>query len=318
MGTATSAKWLRQAILGIGAKVHGGVRLPWFMRPPQISLFLLLLMPLAGCLGEFESCTDTPELQLLRPSFPGHELSDSTVPWQSVMLSLEEPASVSVASSWALQPSTLVVETPRISPDGEYPRFSMMNLSNFDVAPRAELDWRHEGCETREGKFTWELTTPRTGVRAGAGQGVHVYTAGFWANGTMFYTNIEAMNDSPWPRAGWYDWEGGDALPVYVYDESSAERSLIWGANTNQFDPSAPPAGTPWNYFVTIAGFNEGLKGVSTQTTRVVHMAAEDAYTRAGNEDHPLYGDDLVFLIFVDAVVDVPCPPEFSSTCEMR
>jgi FKBP-type peptidyl-prolyl cis-trans isomerase 2 len=60
-------------------------------------------------------------------------------------------------------------------------------------------------------------------------------------------------------------------------------------------------------YFTTITGFNEALKGLSTRTSRVVHVAAEDAYTLPGNEGHPLYGDDIVFLIQVEAVDDLPC-----------
>jgi hypothetical protein len=40
----------------------------------------------------------------------------------------------------------------------------------------------------------------------------------------------------------------------------------------------------------------------------VTRIAPEDAYTQPGREDHPLYGDAIVFLIELADVVDAPCP----------
>jgi hypothetical protein len=139
---------------------------------------------------------------------------------------------------------------------------------------------------------------------AEAGKGTHVLTAGFWPNGTLFYTNIAHLHQSAWPRAGWYAWEGSDPLPVYGSDR--AEQPAWW---------KDPQAGTPaegtvpgLGYFTTIPGFNEALQGLSTGGTTVAVVPPDMAYTRAGYEDHPLYGDTLVFVIRALDVVDLPCP----------
>jgi hypothetical protein len=136
----------------------------------------------------------------------------------------------------------------------------------------------------------------------------------------MFYTNLQSYDGSPWPRAAWYAWEGADPLPVYVYDQDRSEQPPEWkGVGQNVGSPGTPadPAAQGAaglvdsslgiGYFTTIKGFNEALKGLTTTTTKVVVIPPEDAYTRDGNEEHPLYGETLVFLIHVDEVHDQPC-----------
>lgn len=150
------------------------------------------------------------------------------------------------------------------------------------------------------------------GEDASAGQGVHVHTAGFWPNGTLFYTNIDRIHGSDWRRAGWYAWGGGDALDVYVYEDEPSDRPAYWDVS-----PELPVAGetTLWSYGPTIPGFNEALKGLSTTAHRVVKIPADQAYTRDGYEDHPLYGDDLIFSIRIADVVDRPCRTAVADTC---
>lgn len=176
----------------------------------------------------------------------------------------------------------------------------------------AHVRWTDGEACGRRGDGTWHLQAPAEGEVASPGQGVHVYTAGFWPNGTLFYTNIEEVHASEWPRASWYSWEGGEPLPVYVYDEDPDERPAHWSVSA-----SAPIAGTvtAWNYHVTIPGFNEGLKDLSTTTTRVVDLAPEEAYTRDGYEDHPLYGDTLIFSTYITDVVDRPCYTSAGNLC---
>lgn len=159
---------------------------------------------------------------------------------------------------------------------------------------------------------SFNLQAPREGALAEAGKGALVYTAGFWENGTLFYTNMRELDeatgqrdDSAWPRAGWYQPGGDRPLQVYVYDQERSEMPPHWGSGS-----AIPLDGdqVPGSYGTTIPGFNEALKGLSTSNVVAVRVPAGQAYTRPGNEAHPLYGDDLVFLIRLIAVADQPCP----------
>jgi hypothetical protein len=154
------------------------------------------------------------------------------------------------------------------------------------------------------------------GERVVRGRGVHVLTAGFLENGSLFYTNMESVEQNNlMPRVDWYEWSGGDPLPVYVYDQDRSEQPPHWKAPSRLAPPNP---GTPVlqaaegeagvGYFTTIKGFNEALKTMSTTTQRVVRIAPEEAYTLPGYEEHPLYGEALVFVIDVLDVVDAPCP----------
>lgn len=160
-------------------------------------------------------------------------------------------------------------------------------------------------CVTQLSGQLHGLANPMPGAVAEPGKGVHVYTAGFWENGTIFYTNIAQLDRmQDWPRAGWYSFESGDALPVYVYDESSDEQPPYW----DPFADTDLASQAPYQYFPTIPGFNNALNGLSENTIRVTWMPPEQAYTREGNEDHPLYGDAILFWINIQRVVDYPCP----------
>lgn len=138
------------------------------------------------------------------------------------------------------------------------------------------------------------VARPEESPRGAAGKGVHVRTAGFWENGTSFYTNhggVHARDDIPKGYLGEYG--GDEPLKVYVYEEETSEM---------------PRRYQEAGYAVTIRGFNEALKGIPQGGARVAQLAPEDAYTAPGREDHPLYGDALVFWIEAVEVVDLPCP----------
>jgi hypothetical protein len=140
--------------------------------------------------------------------------------------------------------------------------------------------------------FTFEKRA--AGETARPGVGVLVHTAGFWLNGTLFYTNMDRVhNDTRIPHAGWYEYEGGDPLSVYIYNESRAER---------------PERYNETGFGVTIPGFNEALKEAFVGASRVARLTPEQAYTHDGNEEHLLYGDELVFYIEITDVVTVDCP----------
>ncbi len=160
----------------------------------------------------------------------------------------------------------------------------------------------------RSGGVTWNSMAPEAGSIAEAGMGARVWYAGFWENGTMFDTNLADLDASSWPRAAWYDATVGEPLPVYIYDQDRTERPLIWAPGTSgtAAGPATGNAAPLWSYYTTIRGFNDGLKGLSTTTTRVVWMAAEDAY--GGRTDVPAGLDaPLIFLVKLAAVEEQPC-----------
>jgi hypothetical protein len=268
---------------------------------------------LAGCVGlDDVQCRDGEadhEAMLHTPWVDGGFLrTDPDQDWDTLVL--QEGGD---AGEPSVHPSSWDVETDRFSAE-EDGNFSLLRVSPGDEGGRLDLHYHLAECEgMHDGTISWELAPPSSGDSAQPGQGVHVYTAGFWENGTLFYTNIEAIDHSDWPRAAWYAWEGKDTLPVYVYDQDRGEQPVVW---------KDPQAGTPLEgtvpglgYFTTIPGFNDALKGLSTNTVRVVRMEPEDAYTRAGNEKSPLYGDALVFYIKVVDVVDLPCPMGLGRLC---
>ncbi|HEX9817208.1 MAG TPA: hypothetical protein VGB18_09530 [Candidatus Thermoplasmatota archaeon] len=132
------------------------------------------------------------------------------------------------------------------------------------------------------------------GEQAQPGVGVQVRTAGFWTNGTLFYTNMQRVHDDPRiEHAGWYAWEGNDPLPVYIYNTTRTERPERYNAS---------------GFVTTIPGFNEALKSIFVGTSFVADLAPEEAYTRPGNEGHDLYGDEIVFYIEITDVVAIDCP----------
>ena len=234
-------------------------------------------------------------------------------------------------ASWGPQPS---VEAPAVTPKEMRWNHSVLAqtegsvLHAFRVWPEAGegdvfTEWAvvrgTEGCPGRTPLALGHLSeVHEDGERADVGKGVHLFYAGFWENGTLFGSNLPEDAFGPdWPRAGWYDADSKELLPVYVYDQDRAERPPYWA---NPFT-GTPAAGSPGDdaagvgYYTTIKGFNEALKGLSTHTSRVVHVAADDAYTRPGNENHPLYGDALVFFIEAFEVVDAPCPQATMFAC---
>jgi hypothetical protein len=266
---------------------------------------------LAGCVSPGKLGCDAEQPPTLRtPMVDGSYLrTDPSQPWDTVVLQAgpgADPVPEAKPSGWS-------ASAERISP-WEDDNFSLLHVTPGSGMGRLDLSYRLDACGgSTTGTLSWDLAAPLPGKTASPGQGVHVYAAGFWENGTLFYTNIKAIDRADWPRAGWYSWEGSDPLPVYVYDRDRGEQPMVW---------KDPQAGTPIDgtvpglgYYTTIPGFNDALKGLSTNTVHVVRLAPEQAYTRAGNEEHPLYGDALVFYIKVVDVVDVPCPLEAARLC---
>lgn len=240
----------------------------------------------------------------------GYLRTDPSGTWDTVLLQTgeaEAPTARAGPAGWS-------VDVERIS-EPSLDNFSLLRVSPGAGQGRLDVAYDHSAAcgGGQRGTISWELAAPREGRAAEPGEGVHAYTAGFLEDGTLFYTNIKAIDQDDWPRTDWYAWEGDDPLPVYVYDGDRSEQPAHW---------KDPQAGTPaegtvpgLGYYTTIPGFNEALKGLSTNTVRVVRLAPEEAYTRPGNEEHKLYGQALVFYIKVDTVVPLPCPTDTAWAC---
>lgn len=233
---------------------------------------------------------------------------DPRQPWDALVRATPDDAVDVTVPPWAPdEPAVAAIET--LGAEGNLSRVRATEpapASEPDGSdhPRVTVRWSDGETCGRRGDANWHLD-PVEGEVASPGQGVHVYTAGFWENGTLFYTNMQSVHDSDWPRGGGYAFESADPLPVYVYDEDPDERPAHWGVSAQ--DPVLGESVTAWEYYPTIPGFNEALKGLSSTTSRVVHMPPEQGYTRPGYEDHPLYGDALIFYLFLTDVVDRPC-----------
>jgi hypothetical protein len=279
-------------------------------RVRALAVLLLATGSLAGCLEVPVDCPVPESLRPMTPVVPApYGATDPAQEWDALVL---RPAA---EADWTVdaQPEGWRARLEQVSPALD--RVRVEPAAATGAPGNVTLRWHvraatDAGCVgERTGYLHWALAAPEAGAKAQAGAGAQVMTAGFWENGTLFYTNIQEVHESAWPRAGWYAWAGSDPLPVYVYDRARGEQPAWWSAGTGG-TPLGPATGnaTLWQYYTTIPGFNEALKGLSTNTARVVRLAPEEAYTRSGNERHPLYGDALVFYVKVVGVDPAPCP----------
>jgi hypothetical protein len=306
-------------------------------------LVLAVLLLASGCIdgGYHDSrpaCPDLKEIATKVPTLPvsfGTYSGSTSEPWYGVFLADVPDGDVLVGESVdpeisnaypdftkVLEPLNASAAVAGETTHGFY-KIGSDNLGGQSRASElnARLEPKDRSCRGPQTKVYDVHATDDAREVAAVGKGVKVYTAGFWDNGTLFYTNIQDLDHSDWPRAGWYSWEGGDALPVYVYGQDRSEEPAYWKSlGANYGSPGTPAdaqaqmvlgnADTTFGlgYFTTIPGFNEALKGLSTSTTVVAVLEPQQGYTRAGNEAHPLYGDRLVFVIHIVDVVDEPCP----------
>lgn len=292
-------------------------------------------------------------LALLLPgcfAFPGQNCP-STAPFTATELPLEASDHRALAAWSTVFRTDVPVDNATLAPSVfldlpeqsvTLPRMLSPQFGRLDAATPGEvaLAWRPEDwplCPMVAAFKTNVEASANTGSPPTAGQGAHVWYAGFWTNGTMFGTNIPTLDHSDWPRAGWYASSAGEPLRVYVYASSRSEEPVYWKSSASAYASNTP--GTPLDqgaesaasafdgaagvgYYTTIKGFNDGLKLANGRAASVIEIAAKDAYTQPGREKHPLYGSDLVFLVIIQDVVPAPCPSpsqtsQLDSPCEI-
>lgn len=159
-----------------------------------------------------------------------------------------------------------------------------------------QVDLAKDGCRrTGVAAASWPLASPEDRDAGAEGKGILVRTGGFWTNGTSFYTNHAGIHEEPGIPKGYLgEYTSDTPLKVYVYADGETRADV-------------PRRYTDAGFALTIAGFNDALKGLPVGTARVAWLAPEEAYTLEGREDHPLYGETLVFWIEAVEVVDLPC-----------
>ena len=154
---------------------------------------------------------------------------------------------------------------------------------------------------------------------ARAGVGAQVYYALWHDNGTLIESNDPVARDRPglaWARLGN---ETPDYRPLKVYvggqrGTPPPEPYNSTGCEGGDPPPCYHPVIPGFDARLRDAGRGQGMVGGETLAGRV---PKEQAYTYAGNEKHPLYGENLNFLIRVLSVdvynvrsCDLPvCPP---------
>ena len=263
---------------------------------------VLLLASLAGCVAE-EAPSDAAagDLAWQRIAYPGSDVvvdgtaygfagiihNQGSSPAAVVLqpFGMDQVALGPVTDSWeATLTGPLDAGSVSVAV-GVGERVLVLGAATHAAAGMVGLDARVfvgvDGVEAAPLRWAWNVTTA-SGTDVGAGDHVQTQTVGFWTNGTSFYTNIPALNADPdfpagYPRADFV----GDPLPVYVYGADRTEQ---------------PPASRDTCHFTTIPGYNALLRTQAEGSTGVRFLAPEEAYTRPGAQDHPLYGDALVFM----------------------
>lgn len=134
-----------------------------------------------------------------------------------------------------------------------------------------------------------------------AGIGTQVTYVLWYDNGTLVETNEKAVADQPglvWNRL---DNSTPDYTPLKIY--VGGKRGTPPPEPYNSTGCDTPPC-----YHPVIPGFDRRLQnsgdgtGMVAGETLVVRVNASDAYTYPGNEKHPLYGQDLNFMIHIVSV----------------
>lgn len=281
-----------------------------------------LLLPLAGCLSDWEPCTSLSADLVAEPMGPSGlewNYNESRLPAAFRLLyrvtnegSRDVELSVATGGAagkpiWPNPGGADIALKANETVLGIYQVHTGDRSGSGPFSIEFMVHARDRGCTVTKWARTIHVDVGRPGEKARPGVGALVHTAGFWENGTLFYTNMDRFhNDTTIPRGGWYEFTNGDPLRVYLYNRSRDERPPRYNASNNGVKP---PGGQPSHVWSpTIEGFNAALKTMQTTGSWIVRIPPHQAYTQPGRERHPLYGDALVFYMEIRNVVVVPCP----------
>ena len=176
------------------------------------------------------------------------------------------------------------------------------------VTPASDAAYAPQAIGVRVGDTRAEVMVNvrdlgREPIRAGIG--AQVFYVLFATNGTLLSTNDPALRERPGI--------GNATLDDPNATESDVPLKVYVGGRRGE-DPPEPYNST--GYRPVIAGFDARLRdagdgrGMVAGDTLAVRVPKEQAYTLPGNEEHPLYGMDLSFLVrvvTVDELTPRPC-----------
>ncbi len=253
-------------------------------RLPLLLLATLLSATAAGCLGGEVPVTATPYLEL-HTAAPGSTTQFALFVNNTGTFREDLPVEVTDApADWSVE-----AEHDPLKVRGDSGTTVLVNVS----VPEDAVHGFHElRVSLGEASAKLHVNVREAGDReAEPGLGVHVRSVGFWDNGTVFWTNMQEVDQREDLPLG-YLGPPGNMTPLKVY--VGGERGE---------DP--PERYAERGYVPVIRGFDERLHGMRAGDILAVRIAPEDAYTYDGNEDHALYGDALNFVIEVTKVVEI-------------
>lgn len=265
--------------------------------PVRAALVLIVLVLLAGCV-ERSSPIDVHAFYPINDAEPGRatEFAFHLVSTSSFKQTL--PVRFETPEGWRAESETSDVEirgkdasslVVRITPDANatYEPHEVRVLVG-DTAGRVIVNVRDLGS-----------------VPLRSGLGAQLYYVLWWDNGTLASTNDPSLRNRTEVGAAVLDEESPTDVPLKVY--VGGERGT---------PPPEPYNGT--GYHAVIPGFDARLRdagdgsGMVAGETLAVRIQKEDAYTVEGNEDHPLFGVDLNFLIRIVTVDEL-----VARTCDL-
>lgn len=275
-------------------------------RRAVVGLLVVLALPaLAGCFGATASPIQVVPYLPLNDAQPGRAtefalfLRSTSAFRQELAVGVE-----GLPTNWTFEP-----ERETVGIDGGATSSLVVRVTPAPDAAYGPHELRVAVGDTRADVLVNVKDLGREPLRAGVG--TQLYYVLWYANGTLASTNEPTVRHQ----------EGLGPAVLDDPGEATFEPLKVYVGGERGTPPPEPYNAT--GYRPVIPGFDERLRdagdgrGMVAGDTLAVRVPKEKAYTYAGNEEHPLYGEDLAFLIRIVSVdvletraCDLPvCPP---------
>lgn len=251
-------------------------------------LLLLAVALVSGCLGAPTSPVTVVPYVELNDAQPGRATEFAFRLESTSAFRQELPVTAAdLPEGWTFEPEVAQVDVP-----GRAPATLIVRVT---PSPNATDGVHRLGVKVGETRADVLLDVHQLGNRTLApGLGARVHYVLFLDNGTLLATNLKAAWDQEGvPRTPSNETPDWRPLKVYVggrRGEAPPEPYNSTGCDAGEDPPC---------YHPVIPGFDARLRGMVAGETLAVRVAKEEAYTVPGNEEHPLYGLPLNFLVRV-------------------